>query len=491
MTKPLIILSLFLAPLTATAGAKKVPEYDLSPDELLKSAKKWKFKTESKPKTYPKKVAIGYFQVRYNFVNATGTTTVKFGASEYELLTNQLYAQLQARLEAEGFEVVPRKAVVESTAYGAIDQDEKAKANEKRFLYSPSGMKILPTFSGRPRNLGALAPLNPELGTDAVVAAFVSVGTCDVEPTKKTANRNGTFPCIKGDLTMPGFNINFVGAPKNEKSNKPAWTARVYKETEIIDYNKKENLAYDMALIPMEASTKWYRKGFWKSGYNADVNDQAFISGTSEVYDHTLMMGFEVWESKNGKAREAAGMKRSPVLDPVPDADFSPAAVTNVEPAPVLAPIGPMTGTMKCYWTEDKKAKTASLLHRAIDKEKGQIIEDVISYAKGEANFRAGTLWTIDGSEAVLREAQDFWTGTATFDGDPWSAESWKVNLTMKNTMIVDASYSMDGDAVVSTTVMTVNDTEAGRIEGRMELIDEASCLEKIAAVKIPTQIQN
>ena len=43
------------------------------------------------------------------------------------------------------------------------------------------------------------------LGSDAVVAAFVSVGLCSMEPTKKTDMRSGVYPCIKGDLTMPGL----------------------------------------------------------------------------------------------------------------------------------------------------------------------------------------------------------------------------------------------------------------------------------------------
>ncbi len=499
-TRTLMILSLLLSPLTASAaGAKKLPEYDLStPDETLKSAKKWGFKVESKPRAYPEKVAIGYFQVRYHFKETTGSgkginrksttvTTLRFDDAEYEQLTNQLYAQLKARLEAEGFDVADRQAVLDSAAYQAIEQEADVKGNEKRVRYSPTGMKNLPTFSGRPRNPGALAPINSELGTGAVVAAFVNIGLCTVEATKKTGMRYGVFPCIKGDLTMPGFNITWVGEPKSGKS-KPSWTSRLYKELREYDYNKKDALTYDMALIPSLAGANFSRrKGFWKSGWDVDTDEQAFIAGSGAIYDDALTLAFEMWDSKNGKSREAAGMKRTPVKDAVPEEGFEPAAAEPAEPEVVVEPIGPMTGTVRCYFdTKDQ----ATLLRRGVDAEKGRIIEDVVTFAEGQANFRAATEWTVTDSTAVLREAGDFWAGTATFDGDPWTATSWKVNLTMKNTMIVDADYRMDGDAMVSKTVMTINGAEAGKVDGRLELIDEAACLEKLSAVAIPSSIR-
>ena len=58
--------------------------------------------TEGKPATYPKKVAIGYFQVRVKTrqANQQVIITLKFGDEDYQMLTDMLYTQLERRAEA-------------------------------------------------------------------------------------------------------------------------------------------------------------------------------------------------------------------------------------------------------------------------------------------------------------------------------------------------------------------------------------------------------
>lgn len=331
--KSLMMLLALSMPATAMAGARKLPEYDISTeDQALKSAKKWHFKTKGTPKAYPKKIAIGQFSVRYLFKETTAdkgvakdnsvtVTTLRFAEEEYEILTNVLYAQLRAQLQAEGFEVMDRADVVAAKAYAALKADEKTKGNAKRVTYSPTGMKNLPIFSGQPRNPGGLAALNAELGTDAVVAGFLSVGICSVEPTKKTDMRNGVYACIKGDLTMPGFNMTMIGGAKGSgDKTKPEWTSRLYKEVDMIDYNKRDDLVYDMALVAKHNAMHELRRGFWKkSTFSAD--ETAFIGGAGQIYSDLLTMAFARWEDKMGSKRKAAGLIRGEVKEPAAEGE--------------------------------------------------------------------------------------------------------------------------------------------------------------------------
>lgn len=126
-------------------------------------------------------------------------TPLKFADAEYENLTNALYDQLQARLEAEGWEVVPRDAVTGSKANASDEVGKNEVENGLRVRVAPTGLKTLPVVSGRLKNLQRVAAINAEIGTDATVAAYVNSGICSVEPTKKTGMRSGTYASLKGD----------------------------------------------------------------------------------------------------------------------------------------------------------------------------------------------------------------------------------------------------------------------------------------------------
>lgn len=472
-----LLFALALAP-DAHAGAKKIPEYDLSSDEAtLKSAKQFSMTTKGAPKAYPKKVAIGMFSVRYLFKEAAVErdqatyTTLRFGDAEYTQLTDQLYAQLKARLEAEGLEVVPRETVINSAAYLALKSDENAKDNEKRVLYSPTGMKNLPVFSGQPRNPGGLAAINAELGTDAVVAAFVSVGICTVDPTRKTEGRSGTYPCIKGDLTMPGFNLTWVGGAKGSGDTaRPAWSSRLYKEVEFFDYGDK--LTYDMALIADSSAMNSVNRGFWKKDGLA-TDEAAFVGGSGRIYDDLLAMAFAWWEKKMGKRRAAAGVTRGALGEATPEGGA--ALLAAEEPAPTSYPVPALPGEVVCLTGTSTAGPV--LMRRALDREGNRIIEDTLVEVAGGAPYHGVSVATVTGATATIKDHGGVWSGTVALTGEPWAWTAWSSELTFTNAptsmkgdyRAVDGGY--DADVVVST-----NGKEVARQTQSLRPADPSTC---------------
>ncbi len=480
----LLMLAMLSTPLVASAGGAKAP-YDLStPEETLKSAKKMSYKVAGNAKSYPKKVAIGYFQVRYQFRDvsadkkSTTITTLKFTDADYTRLTDQLYAQLENRLVAEGFEVVPQDTLVDSAAYQAIEGEDNVAGNAKRVRYSPTGMKNLPTFSGRPKKPGSLVSLNRELGSDAVVAAFVNVGICPMEPTKKNGFKSGVYPCIKGDLTMPGFNISWIGGSDDSgKKVKPDWTARLYQELNL-EAKAGKITGHGNALVGPRSGTNYVKQGFWK-GRGLEANETAFVGGAGVIYDDNLAMAFEMWESKYGGKRKSAGLSRGPVDGALKAAPEAVATTKNQ-----TFPVPTLPGTEVCYY--GTQAPGELLLRRGVDAEGGQIVEEVVTFLKGQSNYRAGSRWTFDGQSATLADAAGGWEGTATFQDDPWTAKAWTLELKFNNGMQIHADYQQSDTGLTSTSQIEMNGAPAGEVQADLKLISNEECHEKLLKVKMP-----
>lgn len=472
-----ILLALSLAPV-AHAGARKIPEYDLSSDAAtLKSAKQFSMTTKGAPTPYPKRVAIGMFAVRYLFketaVERDQATyvTLKFGDAEYTQLTNQLYAQLKARLEAEGIEVVDREAVIATNAYQALKAEEETKGNEKRMLYTPTGMKNLPVFSGQPRNPGPLAGINAELGTDAVVAAFVSVGVCTVDPTKKTEHRSGTYACIKGDLTMPGFNLTWIGGHKGEGEKvKPAWDARLYKQVEMFDYGDK--LTYDMALIADSSAMSVINNGFWRRDSLA-TDEASFVGGAGKIYDDLLAMAFSWWEKKMGKRRAAAGVTRGALGGAVPEG--GDATLAADPPAPTSYPVPALPGEAVCLTGSSTAGPV--VMRRALDRDGNRIIEDTVVQITGGAPYHGVAVYTVDGAGGTARDHGGMWQGTVAFEGDPWSWTGWSLDLTFNNAPTsMKSTYKVVDGGWDATSVVSMNGKEVAQQTQALRPADAATC---------------
>lgn len=483
------------APLLALAGARTLPAYDVSTEEAaLKSAKTFKFTTEGKPKAYPKKVAIGYFNVRYHFKETTAdktpgqglqsvtVTTLKFSDAEYELLTNQLYAQLQARLEAEGFEVVPRDQVTGSAAYQALAGGDDEVDGGQKVRFAPTGMKNLTTFGSGPKNQGQLAGLNAELGTDAVVAAFLNVGICNVESTKKTGNRNGIYACIRGDFTRSAIDIRFIGGAKGTGDKaKPEWIARVHKVIEAYTYNKADDLVYDMALVAdAQAATK-LKRNFWTGDRKLDPEQEAFIGGTGEIYDDALAMAFATWEKKHGSARKAAGLERKPVVDvaasgtgPAPEA-----AVVAAAPAPPAPPLPELSGEQGCWF--GSTANGDMLLQRGVDRDAGRIVERQVLFLKKAAPYHGASTWTVDGTTAEVVDAAGAWTAKASFVGEPWAWTGWTLQGALTTGPTFENTTTVSAGGLHTKSQMSVNGAVIASDDYTLAPLDDAACQAKLA----------
>ncbi|MCA9494775.1 MAG: hypothetical protein KC621_32825 [Myxococcales bacterium] len=489
MNHRVVLLSLLLASPLAHAGARKLPTWDVSSEEAaLKSSKTWKMTTKGKPKAYPKTVAIPFFEVRYSFketttqrsagqgVTGTTATTLRFSDADYEQLTNELYAELVARLEAEGFEVRSRADVVASSAYGELVADDQERENGKRLVYSPSGMKNLPVFSGQPRNPGGLAAVASELGVDAVVGAFVNVGICSVEPTKKTDMRSGVYACIKGDLTMPGFNLTFLGAPEPGKK-KASWTARLFKQTEMYTYNKGDKTVYDMAMVANWSSAQPLKRNFWGNRKLA-ADQESYVGGTTQIYRDLLTMAFARWEDKFGRSREAAGLQRHALGEAEPEGDVPP-------PEPEVYPVPPLPGTTSCF--VGTSTQGPMVLRRGLDADGGRIVEDLLLELDGQPPYRAVSLWEVDGASADLSDRGGAWTGTASLQGDPWAWTGWTTDLTMTASgATVAAHYDLSGGRYTGTSEVTMNGAVVATTTVELDPAEASVCEEHLSVAAPP-----
>ena len=489
-TRTLIALIALSTPMVASAGARKVPTYDLTDDATtLKSAKQMKMTVSGKPKAYPKKVAIGFFNARYLFKETTRdksqgqttVTTLRFTDDQYTYLTDEMYAQFKAHLEAEGFEVLPKDAVVNSAAYQALEGEDDVKMNNKRVRYSPSGMKNLKTHRGAPKQAGDMARLNAELGTDAIVSGFVSVGICSMEPTPKTEMRAGVYACIKGDATMPGVRVEFYGGTKGSgEKAKPEWTAGWLKAVEFYEYNKKDDLIYDIAIVSKWAAGRSINRGFWKrAGLGAD--EQAFVGGSTEIWHDALEMGWELWASKvkGGHARTAAKGPND-IEPPAPPTD----SVASKEAATGEVP--PLPGAVSCFAGQASVngSPIGEVLYRrgvADD----QAIEDSITVMEGQPPYRYVTTMALNGSNFTATEAAETWTGEGSFtDG----FGTWTAQLAMANGMTVSSEGSVEGGklSIASKTMDPSGKVLADSLTEASE-IDAETCEARFGEYAVPS----
>lgn len=467
-----------LAPTVAHAGARQIPRYDVeTPDDALTWAKRFKFTLQGKPKAYPRRVAIGAFHARYVFKQTSvgkqraTYVTLEFSEETYARITSALYDQLVARLEAEGLEVVPLEDVVSADAYGALDGSEDARESQRRAVHAPAGMRRLALRGGAPAKLNELAALNAELGTDAVISAYVNFGVCDMEPTARTEMRAGIYACLRGDVGRTGFDLRFLGAGKGAR---PGWTARVYKQPSMYTYNKRDKNVYDMALVARySAALAQSRSGFW-GGWDLAADQADFVGGASEVFDDAMAMAFAAWERKHGRARQRAGVVRGPVHDP----EATPPT------APATHPLAPLPGTVSCWTGESTHGDV--VMRRGVDLDGNRIVEDQITRLPS-GPVRSAALWTLEGPSASVEDAAGAWSGRATLDGGDWTSGSWTLTGTLTAGPIpFEGTYRWSGDGLVTQTVLRPEGGPAIEVTSQLARADADACIDPFTTVAPP-----
>lgn len=314
-----IALAALLALGTSTAAHAKKGDVDFSdPDSVLKGAAYYGFAADaglSKKTGIPKKVAIGGLQVQYTFDSQEygwgDQTRVRFDPEDYAALTDGLYDALAAHLEASGYEVVGKDAVVGSNVYANILGDEEAKEKGRKALYPASDTKLLNWITTKPAaSPNMLAGLNEELGVDAVLFVQANFSICEVGGSKKT---RGTKLCL--GLPLSGSNnAELAGAAlKETMRNYPAlhvtWLMGS-RESSGVKGNplwtpkwsgtiQKSGIGSPLILEDTNVRQQ-VKKGFFGGKYAADLD--AFVDAAFTLWDTSLVLGFAPYEEQRAKA---------------------------------------------------------------------------------------------------------------------------------------------------------------------------------------------
>ena len=207
-------------------GKNKGCDIDWSADDrsIAKAGKKCGFFINNqglgKKEPSPKRIAIGNFQLRFDKTSNAAVTSVRHMADAgyrkacddddrradgtypeecwiwehrwwketetsqaslalgdddiYQLLTDAVYDAYVAMLEERGYEVLPVDTVKRAEVYATLKADTKARSKSGKIRVSAYGLKNLKVQGAMASN--KLPGLNKELGTDAVIDFFATVG---------------------------------------------------------------------------------------------------------------------------------------------------------------------------------------------------------------------------------------------------------------------------------------------------------------------------
>jgi hypothetical protein len=152
----------------------------------------------------PKKVAVGSFQIQYTMRTQDSDSAgshywVEFDDSAYQVITDALYESFVGSLVEQGYEVVPKEAVLAAEGYALLEGDEDPVYKGKKARFAASGMKVHKTLVGGGlgvKNLQTMPKLNQDLGTDSVLVVRANLGVVDVEKIKGVKKSKGVYPCL-------------------------------------------------------------------------------------------------------------------------------------------------------------------------------------------------------------------------------------------------------------------------------------------------------
>ncbi|MCP3978541.1 MAG: hypothetical protein GY716_04290 [bacterium] len=184
---------------------------DTDGKSLLKSAKACGFQITNqgvgKKVPAPKKVAIASFQIRFDYTSQkygfvmhdsfTGVTTsvteqtyLQWEKEVYQELTDKMYDMFVQTLADQGIEVVDVEAVKGSELYQGLKSKSSSKNKKKMIRATAYGLKNFKGAGGAMSSVAAankLSGLNKELGTDAVINIYATMGLVETRKTKKSS----------------------------------------------------------------------------------------------------------------------------------------------------------------------------------------------------------------------------------------------------------------------------------------------------------------
>ncbi len=292
----ILIVVLFLAA-PATFAAKDCDIDMTSNATIVKSAKACGFNISNagigKKVPAPKKVAIAAFQIRFDFssqrygmvmqtaygtIDNTQRNYLQFEDDVYQEITDNMYDMFVISLEALGFEVVPKEAVTNSEVYAMVKADESARKKKEMVRMTASGLKNIKGKGGATASIAAqqkLAGINEELGADATIAVFATMGLLS------TKGKNaGVKVCLGsshgGYSAGQDFELLVLAGTKTDHfpGGKPMYTPKARAQ---ISFAVKKQMCYGGS-VQERTNSKWA----WKAKYSSDLDD--YIDGTVRLF---------------------------------------------------------------------------------------------------------------------------------------------------------------------------------------------------------------
>ena len=272
---------------------------------LLKSAKACGFQITNqgigKKAPAPKKVAIASFQIRFDYVSQkygyvmhdsfSGVTTevteqtyLQWEEEVYQELTDKMYDMFVQTLADQGIEVVDVEAVQGSELYQGLKAKSTSKEKKKMIRATAYGLKNFKGAGGAMSSMAAankLAGLNMELGTDAVIGVYATMGLAE---TKKTRSSPGGTKVALG--TAQGgvasayggypFNMSWLVGYKEEKG--PGGGRYYFPKAKGQVFKAGDQLVYNDSVRVRDNPGFWV----WKKKYSPDL--EAYLRATVTLF---------------------------------------------------------------------------------------------------------------------------------------------------------------------------------------------------------------
>lgn len=305
-----------------TLTAPKCQIDDSSPKALLKSAKACGFQITNdgigKKIPVPQKVAIAAFQVRFDYKSQsyglilhnsyTGMTTdmtersyLEWEEEVYQELTDKMYDMFVQTLESQGMEVVSVEEVKSSDIYRDLKTDSASKSKKKMIRTTAYGLKNFKGSGGAMSSVAGtnkLAGLNMELGTDAVISVFATMGLVETKKSRKSAGgtkvtlgtSQGGFSAAYGGYP---FSVTFLAGYKESK--KPGGGFWYFPKARSSVFKAGDQMVYDESVRIRE------NPGFWKWNKKYSGNLEGYLRATVTLFGWASDVGLRSWNASVSK----------------------------------------------------------------------------------------------------------------------------------------------------------------------------------------------
>ncbi len=254
----------------------------------------------------PKRVAIGTFQIRFDLetqeygsihvgpwvtIDGTKTNFFELPLADYEQLTDVLYDSFVETLRGAGIDVATVEQVKATELWKTIEADDEPKYRPGELVRTTA--YGLPNFKmrGMSQAQNKLAGLNKELGTDAVLTVY---GTLGLAQLKKGGVQLMLGSLKKSYVGLPALDVAVLGG---FREGKLPGGKLVYQPKIQAAFGARANppsyLLYSEAVRPL------VKRGlFTGPQYGEDVG--AYVDGVTTLFTIASELGLAHWAAATG-----------------------------------------------------------------------------------------------------------------------------------------------------------------------------------------------